>query len=148
MGRQFYANFAPSSSIAGIYFSWNFSFRVNIITSRQLKCKTNRIFQSFFSLRVLYCSPNLFSHFDHLPNTVAGQSNFICYLFIFLGFKSDMIRLCNEQTKMKYTYFPKDVTVYEKSDLLIQPKISNLKSLVANLLWKYSIKVYLEKRVS
>ena len=76
-----------------------------------------RIFKSFFDLRVLYCTPTLFCAFDHLP-TVAARS----YLFIFFGSKSDTMRLCNEQTKVMYTYFPKNVPDCDKSqsDILIQ----------------------------
>ena len=60
--------------------------------------------EMFFNLRVLYCTPNLFGPFDNLP-TVAAQNYFVSYLFIFLYFKSDMVRLCNEQTKVTYTFF-------------------------------------------
>ena len=73
-----------------------------------MKCGTYGIFQSFFNLRVLYYrTPNLFCLFDHVP-TAAAQSYFIFYLLIFVDLKSDMIRLCNEQTKVTYTYFPRD----------------------------------------
>ena len=84
-----------------------------------MTCKIYGIFKSFFNLRVLYCTPNLFCPFDHQP-TVAAQSYFISYLFIFLDFKSDMMRLCNEQTKVTYTCFPKKVSVCGKSDILVQ----------------------------
>ena len=74
-------------------------------------------FSSLF-LRVLSYTPNLFCSFNYLP-IVAVQGYFISYLFIFYDFKSDMMRLCNEQTKMPYTYFPKKVPVCGKSDILI-----------------------------
>ena len=76
-------------------------------------------FHIFSNLRDLYCTPNSFCPFDHQP-AVAAQSYFISYLFIFLDFKSDMMRLYNEQTKVTYTYFPKKVPVCGKSDILIQ----------------------------
>ena len=41
------------------------------------------------------------------------------YLFIFHDFKSDMMRLCNEQINVTYTYFPK-VAVCGKSDIQIK----------------------------
>ena len=81
-----------------------------------MKYKTYEIFKSFFNLRILYCNPNLFSPFDHLP-TAATQSYFISYLLIFLGFKSDMTMLCNEHTKVTNTYFPKKVPVCGNSDI-------------------------------
>ena len=74
-------------------------------------------FSSLF-LRVLYYTPNLICSLNHLP-ILAVQGYFISYLFIFHDFKSDMMRLCNEQTKMSYTYFPKKVPVCGKSDILI-----------------------------
>ena len=91
-------------------FFWNFVCKVHKIISRQLKCETYGIFKSFFNLRVLYCTPNLFCPFDHLP-AVATQSYFISYLFIFFDFKPDMKSLCNKQTKLTYTCFPKKVPV-------------------------------------
>ena len=76
-------------------------------------------FKSFFNLRVLYCTPNSLCLFDHLP-VFAAQKYFISYLFMLFDFKSDMMRLCYEQTKVKYTYLRKKVTVCGKSDVLIQ----------------------------
>ena len=84
-----------------------------------MKCEICGISKSFFNLRVLCSTPNLFCPFDHQP-TVAAQSYFISYLFIFLDFKFDMMRLCNEQTKVMYTYFPKKISVCGKSDILVQ----------------------------
>ena len=48
-----------------------------------------------------------FVSFDH-QSTVAAQSYFISYLFIFLDFKSDMMRLCNEQDKNYIYKFSKE----------------------------------------
>ena len=78
-----------------------------------MKCKKYRIFKSFFDLRALYCSPTLFCVFDHLPTVGA-------YLFTFFDSKSFMMRLCNEQAKLMYTYFPKKVPDCGKSNILIQ----------------------------
>ena len=36
---------------------------------RQMKCETNGIFSSFFNLRVLYCTQNLFKYFKLDQNT-------------------------------------------------------------------------------
>ena len=58
-----------------------------------------------------------------VPSTIvtfAVQSYFIPYFFIFHDFKSDMMMLCNEQTKVAYTYFPKKVPICGKSNILIQ----------------------------
>ena len=85
-----------------------------------MKCETYGIFKSFFSLSVLllYSKPNLFCLFDHLPSCRCPE--YISYLFIFFDFKSDMMRLCIEQTAVTYTCFPKKVPVSGKSDILIQ----------------------------
>ena len=74
---------------------------------------------SSLSLRALFWTPNFFCLFHH-PPTVTVQSYFISYLFIFHDFKSDMKRLCNEQTKVAYTHVPKKVPVCGKSKILIQ----------------------------
>ena len=110
---SFYPNFAPASASQACIF-FNFACRVHMIITRQMTCKIYGIFKSFFNLRVLYCTPNLFCPFDHQP-TVAAQGCFISYLFLFLDFKSDMMGLCSE-----YTCFPKKVSVCGKSDILIQ----------------------------
>ena len=89
----------------------DFACRVHKIISRQLKCETYGIFKSFCNLRVLYCTPNLFCPFDHLP-TVAAQNYFISYLFLFFDFKSDMKRLRNKQINVTNTYFPRSLFVF------------------------------------
>ena len=55
---------------------------------------------------------------DHLSNCCCPE--YISYLYIFFDFKSDMMRLCNEQTTVIYEYFPKKVPFCGKSDILIQ----------------------------
>ena len=90
-------------------FFLNFGCMVHTIVSRQMKCETYQIFNFFFNLRALYCTLNLFYLFDHLLN-VAAQSTYL---------KSNMMRLCNEQAKVTYTYFPKRAPVCRKSDILI-----------------------------
>ena len=73
-------------------FCLNFSCRVHIIISRQMKWATYGIFKSFTVPQICF-----------VPlHTVAAHSYFIFCLFIFLGFKSDTIRLCNEQTKFLF----------------------------------------------
>ena len=79
-----------------------------------MKCETYGIFKSIFNLRVHYCAPNLFCPFDHLLQV----AEYISYLFIFFDFKSDMMRLYNEQATVVYTYFSKEVPVCGKSDIL------------------------------
>ena len=71
----------------------------------------------FFNLRVLYFTPNLFvSLIIGLPSLPRVHILF----FIFFDFKSDMVRLRNEQTTVTYTYFPEKVPVCGKSGILIQ----------------------------
>ena len=64
-----YPNFALAATTQLCIFL-NFAYRVHV-TSRQMKCEIYRIFKSFFSLRVLYCNPNLFCPFDHMPTVAA-----------------------------------------------------------------------------
>ena len=62
---------STSSSFAGMHFFcvWNFAWRVHITIRRQMKCETYGIFKSFFNLRVLYCTQNLFKYFKLDQNT-------------------------------------------------------------------------------
>ena len=120
---HFTPNFSPSSSISGMDFLKHFAFSVHIIISRQMKYKTYRIFKSFFWFKspLLYCKQSLICPFDHLP-TVAAQSRYMYLICLYISFifNSDMMRLCNEQTTVTYTYFPKRVPICGKSDILIQ----------------------------
>ena len=75
-------------------------------------------FQVF--LKILYCtqtcfvSLTVFDHFDLL------QSCFIFHLFILHDFASDKMTLDNEQKKVIYMHFLKEVPVWGKSHILIQ----------------------------
>ena len=53
------------------FFFWNFSCRVHIMISRQMKCETYRIFKSVFNLRVLDYTQNLFKYFKLDQNTLS-----------------------------------------------------------------------------
>ena len=81
-----YGPFYPNFSLAAASQTWsfsNFACRIQIITiiiSRQMKCKTYGNFKSFLNLKVLYCTPNLFCPFDHLP-TVTTQSTYLNCLY-------------------------------------------------------------------
>ena len=68
-----------------------------------MKYKTYWIFKSFLKESFTYCIPNLFFPFGYLP-IVAGQSYFISYLFLLHDFNSDIMSLCNEQTKVAYLF--------------------------------------------
>ena len=120
---HFTPNFSPSSSISGMDFLKHFAFSVHIIISRQMKYKTYRIFKSFFWFKspLLYCKQSLICPFDHLP-TVAAQSRYMYLICLYISFifNSDMMRLCNEQTTVTYTYFPKKVLFCGKLDISVQ----------------------------
>ena len=115
----FYPNFAPQQQLQACIALKHFACRVHIMINRQMKYEIYEIFKSFFNLRVLflYSKRNLFCLFEYLPNCRCQE--YISYLFIFLDFKSDMMRLCNEQTTVTYAYFPKKVPFCGKSGILI-----------------------------
>ena len=63
-------------------------------------------------------TPNLFCSFDHhLP--IAAVPEYLSYLLMFFDFKSDLKRWGNVQTTVTNTYFPKKVSVRDKSDILL-----------------------------
>ena len=117
-----YPNFAPAAAFAGIYIYiyiyLSFACRTHIIVSRKTKCETCGIFKSFliqesFSFTV----PQIC--FVLLTICLLSLPRYISCLLIFFDFKSGMTRLCNVQTTVMYTYFPKNVPVCGKSDILI-----------------------------
>ena len=75
-----YSNFTPFYLQQAYIFLKNFDFacRVHVTISRQMKCETYGIFKSFFNLKVLCGTPNLFCPFDHLPTFAAQRTYFIC----------------------------------------------------------------------
>ena len=75
-------------------------------------------FQIFFYFKSLLLHPK--SVLSIWPSSYCRFPEYISYLFILFDIKSGMIRLCNEQTTVTYTYFPKKVLVCGKSDILIQ----------------------------
>ena len=76
------------------------------------------IWNIFFNLRVLYCIPKYV--LSLWPFAYCRCPEYISSLFMFFGFKSDLMRLCNEQKTVTYTCFPKKLSVCDKSHILIQ----------------------------
>ena len=64
-------------------------------------------FQIFFYFKSLLLHPK--SVLSIWPSSYCRFPEYISYLFILFDIKSGMIRLCNEQTTVTYTYFPKKV---------------------------------------
>ena len=86
------------------FFNINFACRVHATISRQMKYESYGTFKSFFNLRVLYCTPNLFC-----PFLTICLMNYCCpedisYLLIFFGFKSDMMSLQWEDKSDVYKF--------------------------------------------
>ena len=75
----FYPNFSQAAASQACTFLKNSVCRVHIII-RQMRCETG-IFKSFFNLRDLYCTPNLFCLFDHPHTTVTAQSTYLFFLY-------------------------------------------------------------------
>ena len=81
--------------------NFDFTHRVHVTISRQMKCETYGIFKSFFNLKVLCGTPNLFCPFDHLPTFAAQRTYFICLYSLTLNLTW---WVCNEKTTLTYTY--------------------------------------------
>ena len=74
----YYPNIAPAAALQACIFLKKIVCRVHKVMSKQIKCKANGIFKSFFNLRVHYYAPNLFCPFDHLPAVAARSRCLIC----------------------------------------------------------------------
>ena len=77
-------------------------------------------FQIFFCFKSLLLHPKSKSGLSIWPSSYCRCPEYTSYLFILFDIKSGMMRLCNEQTTVTYTYFPKKILVCGKSDILIQ----------------------------
>ena len=80
--------------------------------------------QNIWNFQIFFCFmiPLLYTKFvlSLWPSAYCHCPEYISYFFTFFDFKSDMMRLCNEQKIRPYTYFPKKVPVCGTSDVLIQ----------------------------
>ena len=77
-------------------------------------------FQIFFYFKSLLLHLKSKSGLSIWPSFYCRYPEYISYLFILFDIKSGMMRLCNEETTVTYTYFPKKVLVCGKSDVLIK----------------------------